>query len=610
MAGLNIPKRSELPRGTFLGDMNNARLDAQAKLSDYAERASGVAGDMLFGEDTGDGTLKDLAYGLVPGGSLFQRAITGTRPGLLDFADFIPGGGVAKAMLPIAAKPTLDALKAGHRMGKTGRNLKKAQNPYIERWHRTRSKNDASIQKKGLLIGKDNPNYAKNTGDADEFQIPVNWLANNPTEIPVLQYYFQNLPDQVSTYRVRIPKDVYYSTPRMKFESGMRGHASDARIVAKGEPSLSGEIGRRTGNRSKIDLYGASIPPENLEKVPNDDILARQVHDEQMQNFASEHLIDGESKSDIGNYIVKNEMDNWIPASERFNYYKIDLTPIPHSDLPPYMQLRKRANDIEHGIPKYGARVLAGDMPDKFDTPLEFYEKPYFPTSTDEYAVGSISRGWVPERAPWERKEEAVDRRLKAAEQWSPKHRRFDWDLYNEYVKGGESPSYATREAAPQYKLNDDPRYGLQLEVTREPKNNVGHISRPINDVAETDDDFVEYVDQRQPWWNNETFRHDINKEGWSPYSAAKEAMQPPYGRLLNTESDMFYVQPLPVKWYHKPAAGFISRGSDDLNNVPKDPYEAYKNRLEIEKLVGASEKEAKENAIKAFRAVIQNNIR
>lgn len=95
MAGLNIQKRSELPRGTFLGDVNNARLDAQAKLSDYAERASGVAGDMLFGEDTGDGMLKDLAYGLVPGGSLFQRATTGTRPGLLDFADFVPGGGTA-----------------------------------------------------------------------------------------------------------------------------------------------------------------------------------------------------------------------------------------------------------------------------------------------------------------------------------------------------------------------------------------------------------------------------------------------------------------------------------------------------------------------------------
>lgn len=606
MAGLNIPKRSELPRGTFLGDVNNARLDAQAKLSDYAERASGVAGDMLFGEDTGDGMLKDLAYGLVPGGSLFQRATTGTRPGLLDFADFVPAGGIAKAMLPIAAKPTLDALKAGQRMGKTGRNLKKAQNPYIERWHRTRSKNDASIQKKGLLIGKDNPNYAKNTGDADEFQIPVNWLANNPTEIPVLQYYFENLPDQVSTYRVRIPKDIYYSTPRMKFESGMRGNASDARIVANGEPSLSGEIGRRTGNQSKIDLFGASIPPENLEKIPNDDILARQVYDEQMRNFANEHLIDNQSKSDIGNYLVKNEMDNWMPASERFSF-AINTTPLSHSDLPPYMQLHKRANETKHGVPKYGARVLAGDMPYKFDTPWEFYERPDYPTSMDEYAVGSISRGWVPDRAPWERQEEAVDRRLREAERWSPKHRRFDWDLYNEYVESGASPRTATYEASPQYKLDDDPRYGLNLEVIREPKPSTGHISRPIDEVEDADPD---YELQRQPWWNNETFRYYLNDKKWSPYSAAVEAMQQPYGRLLDTEADKFYVQPLPGEWYHTPAAGSISRASDDFSNTPKDPYEAYRGRLELEKLVGASEEEAKKMASRVFRATIRNNIR
>lgn len=607
MAGLNIPKRSELPRGTFLGDVNNARLDAQAKLSDYAERASGVAGDMLFGEDTGEGMLKDLAYGLVPGGSLFQRATTGTRPGLLDFADFVPGGGVAKAMLPIAAKPTLDALKAGQRMGKTGRNLKKAQNPYIERWHRTRSKNDASIQKKGLLIGKDNPNYAKNTGDADEFQIPVNWLANNPTEIPVLQYYFKNLPDEVSTYRVRIPKDVYYSTPRMKFGSGMRSTASDASIVANGEPSLSGEIGRRTGKQSKIDLYGSSIPPENLEKIPNNDILAKLVHDEQMETFAREHLTGNESPSEIGNYIVKNEMNDWIPASERFYDNSVATTPIPHDDNPPYIQLYERAAGVKHGVPKYGARVLAGDMPYKFDTPWEFYEKQYYPEDIDKYAMGSISRGWVADRAPWERQEEAVDRRIREAERWSPKHRRFDWDLYNEYIESGASPRYATHEAAPQYELNDDPIQGLLLKVTRDPKPSTGHISRPIEEIV---DDDPEYEFQRQPWWNNETFRKYLNKEGWSPYSAAVESMQQPYGMLLDTEADKFYVQPLPGEWYHTPAVGSISRASDDFNNTPRDPYEAYWKRLELEKLVGASEREAKENAAKAFRATIRNNIR
>lgn len=95
MAGLNIPKREQLENGPKLSDLNKARLKAQDRLSDYAERAAVKGADVAFGEDTGDSLLEDLAYGAVPGGSLFQRAKTGTRPGLLDFADFIPGGGTA-----------------------------------------------------------------------------------------------------------------------------------------------------------------------------------------------------------------------------------------------------------------------------------------------------------------------------------------------------------------------------------------------------------------------------------------------------------------------------------------------------------------------------------
>lgn len=95
MAGLNIPHRSELPHGTFLGDLNRARLDAQQKATDIGNEAVGIGADLMLGEDTGDDMLTDLAYGAVPGGSLYQRAKTGTRPGALDFADFIPGGGTA-----------------------------------------------------------------------------------------------------------------------------------------------------------------------------------------------------------------------------------------------------------------------------------------------------------------------------------------------------------------------------------------------------------------------------------------------------------------------------------------------------------------------------------
>jgi hypothetical protein len=95
MAGLNIPHRSELPHGTFLGDLNRARLDAQQKATDIGNEAVAVGADLMLGEDTGDDMLTDLAYGAIPGGSLYQRAKTGTRPGALDLMDLIPGGGTA-----------------------------------------------------------------------------------------------------------------------------------------------------------------------------------------------------------------------------------------------------------------------------------------------------------------------------------------------------------------------------------------------------------------------------------------------------------------------------------------------------------------------------------
>ena len=79
MAGLNIPRREQLENGPKLSDLNKARLKAQDRLSDYAERAAVKGADAAFGEDTGDSLLEDLAYGAVPGGSLFQRAKTRTR---------------------------------------------------------------------------------------------------------------------------------------------------------------------------------------------------------------------------------------------------------------------------------------------------------------------------------------------------------------------------------------------------------------------------------------------------------------------------------------------------------------------------------------------------
>lgn len=72
MAGLNIPKREQLENGPKLSDLNKARLKAQGKLSDYAERAAVKGADIAFGEDTGGSFLEDLT-------SVQYRAVPYTR---------------------------------------------------------------------------------------------------------------------------------------------------------------------------------------------------------------------------------------------------------------------------------------------------------------------------------------------------------------------------------------------------------------------------------------------------------------------------------------------------------------------------------------------------
>lgn len=327
-------------------------------------------------------------------------------------------------------------------------------NPYVERWHRTRSKNDFSIGKKGLLAGGNNPNYGKNTGDHDALPLPAVWLGTSPTEIPVLQYYATHLPHEVSTYRVRIPRDEYYSTPRMKWDKGFRGNAGDARIVAKGESSLTGEVGRRTGNESLIDLYGSDIPPEYLEKIPNDEIEKLSEHAKEMEWYKREHGTGNETMSELGNSIVRDEMNNWMPAIERF--YLSNFSVPTNSDFQyrsPYEALvaaNEHIMNAENGMPKYGYRVLSGDMPTKFDTKAEYYPKPEVKFK-DPAAVsrGHVSRGW----------QSAVnepDRRF------DPRRRIFDWDKYNELLGEGYTPAVAASYSAPS-KLVDTPN-GLSVQ--------------------------------------------------------------------------------------------------------------------------------------------------
>ena len=488
----HMPRREDLPEGKSLGEL--ARTYAPNVTKELEEpyrevkNLGKLASIAAMGEDA-----EGLPFGaeFVPGVSLGAKLSQGKAPGLLDFLDVpsVKGLAALKAMGPIAA--TLKEFKAGARMGKTAKNLKKAKNPYIERWHRTRSMNDKSIQSKGLLAGKNNPNYGKNTGDQNSLPIPVNWLGTDPTEVPVLQYYYLNLPDEVSTYRVRIPKDIYYNTPRLKWEQGWRGASKDAVIVPNGESSLTGEVGQRTGNTSLIDLFGSRIRPEWLKKVPNEDIAELHRHHEQMRNYASEHLNGEPSLSEIGNAIVKNEMNNWMPASERYQFGKLFYGPDDFLEDTPQQQLAAAAEAYNiSGIPKLGSRILAGDIPDKFDTPWEFYERPNLPQHLSQIAQGFISRGWTPEyqklrksRSPKGYSDEEIAKEVAQRmgalyDNWNPKYRMFDWKLYNKMMEGGASPYQAAVQAKPKFRLEDSPKSGLYVRhALQNNQMRGGHIS-------------------------------------------------------------------------------------------------------------------------------------
>jgi hypothetical protein len=435
--------------------------------------------ELLFGEE---GTIP-WYMSLAPGADLTDKVMEGRRPGLLD----MPGPGTLGkfAMLPIAKFGAKEIRSGAARMGKNARNLDKAKNPVIERWHRTRSKNDAGIKDKGLLIGADNPNYGKNTGDEDALPIPATWLGTNPSEIPVLQYYFMNRPGEVSTYRVRIPKEEYYSTPRMKWDAGYRGDASDARIVAKGESSLTGEVGRRTGRESLIDLYGRSIPAEYLEKISNKEIRKYADKNRNLENYIDEL---GEDPSDytmskLGTMLSSEDL-NWMPFLDRTDSYtklkevgdRVSRNVARMPNYPPSEHLRDALNYYytpdNRGnvpIPAYGYGMFDSQTRNlQFDASRprgKFETHTIVPKSltevkipTDEQIqVGAISRG------------------LGTPHDFILKDRLMNWDVFNDMLADGYTPARAMMKSRPDKILVDTPE-GLQVHNLYTSLG--GHISR------------------------------------------------------------------------------------------------------------------------------------
>lgn len=294
-----------------------------------------------------------------------------------------------------------------------------------------------------------------------------------------------NRPNDVSTYRVRIPKKEYYSTPRLKWDSGYREQAANARIVGKGESSLTGEVGRRTGRESLIDLFGKSIPAEYLEKVPNAEIRKLLSKNENLEAYVNELGTDPSSipLSKAGTRLADEDL-NWMPFQDRiYNYTKLknvgehvsrEVARRPH--IPPSEHLRDALDQFyaprDKGlvqIPAYGygmfddqTRNLPSDVSrvkGKFEThaitPRSLMQV-NIPTD-EQIQVGSISRGLY-HPAPFDLR----DRIMK-------------WDVYNQHIDNGESPAEAMWYARPRVKLVDNPTEGLKLEDLGNPSG--GHIS-------------------------------------------------------------------------------------------------------------------------------------
>lgn len=134
----------------------------------------------------------------------------------------------------------------------------KPKQEWVTRYHRTKTSNAPSIEQHGLLTH--NPNIGDNTwlpGKADYHKI---WLADNPSEIPVLRQLTATAPQDVTTYKVRMPKSWYMESPRFYMPKG-RGDAAMKRTPAD-------KIRLTDEGKYKIDLLGRDIPPKYLQKLP------------------------------------------------------------------------------------------------------------------------------------------------------------------------------------------------------------------------------------------------------------------------------------------------------------------------------------------------------
>lgn len=355
------------------------------------------------------------------------------------------------------------------------------------RYHRTHSKNAPSIDKQGLLTF--NPNIGKNTylSNADDYHNI--WLANNATEIPVLRGLLKDSPQDVTTYKVRMPKQWYLESPRFYMPGG-RG-AGKLKPQPKDKPRLTDE------GAYKIDLIGNDIPRQYLQKLPVfnrdrvdligiiDDInpnidrnLYHDVTNNLLGEFRNYNRVFG--KGPKYNKPVSQTWARITPSEEllRFMFpitYKYDI----------YRDFLQTANKLKHDFASLppGIQVSPREMLDRTLSMASYALFPETgvlgsnvtaklkPTDITQLAQGSISRA-IEDLPEFE-----TAQKLRRPS-------RMDWDAFNMYYNAGHSPKRALMEGyvPGQYIswINDEPR-AKQLKL---PSFGEGAISRGMPDDA------------------------------------------------------------------------------------------------------------------------------
>ena len=416
--------------------------------SDVAVKTYNKVPEVLFGEDTGLSPLDDILVSLVPTGSFAAKKANDAKPGLLDYVDFVPGVGgavqgglkalrhlpeLSTAMLPIAKLGT-DALSKVNRIGKNERNLEKANNPTITRYHRTKTEYAPSIDETGLKAI--NPNYGENTGDADDFKDGLVWLSALPNRIPVLRNLKYTDPSAITTYKVSIPKDEYYSTPRYEFPYGRSGQP---RLADIGKPSISHE-----GKEYLIDTYGKDIPSEYLQKVDETKLKAISKRDN------INELVNG--YNELLKYPVKYTRNDAFDLMKKYpDLPDKDLLSRDNELLGKLIETGYNSGVYGASVPKHGLRQLL-DMieyepginklnQDKLMNIDILDDDGKYRDITSLMNEGSITRGKM------------------CANPLSVISKSQDWDTYRELVDEGKSPWFAAMNSFAKPTISYD-KYG------------------------------------------------------------------------------------------------------------------------------------------------------